>query len=100
MKLYEIPDFLNKKVRRKCWDKGKYCYYQNIWVGDAHHRDFWECDDWEVFFEESKKITLFRYTYKRKEGWYTQSEWRSEHPTEIRCHDAEIVKTETKEVEL
>lgn len=98
-KLWEIPEFENRKVRRKCWGEGMFVRLEAPgWVTQDDDRYdppinvVLNDTDWEVF-RESREITMYRYTYKYddREGMF-QTEWT----TRSHGNNSSIFKIETK----
>ena len=110
MRAYEIEGWLEKKLRRKEWDRGRYAEYSDhlhLWIRDIgqtydYLSHLFMKDDWEVF-EEPKKVTLFRHTYKDNRDSINQTEWTSDSWENYAIKQGfgwYFYKTETKEIEL
>lgn len=63
MKLYEIPDYLNKKLRLRSWVTDDYIYFKNgCWYNDhdqLYHLmlDLADYPGWEEYIPAKKKVT-------------------------------------------
>lgn len=106
---YELENHLTKKIRRKCWHKYDYLefnldeedYFVQSWDGCLFREDghLWTKNDWEYHTEPKpkKEITLYRFTYKESDNVYFQTYWSTE---SSKPYDTELVKTETKVIEV
>lgn len=100
MKLKEIENYLEKKVRLSTWTTNHYVEFDGIhWINPnkeiyLFNTCLHELNYWEEYIPK-KKITLHRYTYKTINGNYFQGAWRSEKET-----SPSIVLVESKEVEI
>lgn len=75
MKLYEIENFISKKLRRKMWPSDDYIYYRTARLYSPtglpySPLDYWsifEANDWEEYVEpkrkQKKKYTMYRHWY-------------------------------------
>lgn len=76
MKTYEIENFINKRLRRKCWSKGSYIYFNGtnwLWNSSSwtitfgYLEQFFAMDDWEEF-TPPKKIKVNGWVNIYKDG--------------------------------
>lgn len=70
MKLYEIQDYLNKKVRRNHWSPGDYiCFDKGIWVDENGTQypmsaTLIGVNDWEEYREPKRKVKMWPALFK------------------------------------
>jgi len=66
MNLREIPNYLNIRVRRECWEPKAYWYFNGlVWLNHEEERLYQEdvdlysrYNDWESYEEEPRKKRL------------------------------------------
>lgn len=100
MKIYEIPDFLNKKVRRCNWSAEWWIRFDRVrWLTDTNALSTGpdESDNWEEF-KEKKKIILWRAIIKNETGYHT-SNWCDSKDSMYHT-TCTIVAWESREVEV
>jgi len=73
MKLYEIPNYLEKKVRRKDHDEGYYIYFNNgAWLSETgfhyHIGDELNCNDWEEYVENPQRKRFWKWVIQEERG--------------------------------
>ena len=73
-------------------------YYYGLKDGMTTHYSEYS-QSWKII-KPTKKITLFRYTYKLKDGEYHQSWWQSLAWEDCIVSCGECLKTESKEIEI
>lgn len=112
-KLYEIANFLDKKVRRKGWkDPAEYIYYRNgnfycedgIFYTGISAWQMFVTDDWEEYVEPKpkKKYTMYRHWYLDLTGILCQCcTDRSWEDFSYTCNGGTLLETEVvKEFEV
>jgi len=110
MKLYEIPNYLEKKVRRPLWNYNSYIYFKNgIWLD--FNEKYYNLDiedinriDWEEYQEpkKKKKLTMYRYWFAwsghRLDYHDSSTNWSM---LSFHINGAELLETEIiKEIEV
>jgi len=82
LKLYEIENYLEKKVRRKDHDKGYYIFFTNgVWTSNVgfyyHIGNEITCDDWEEYVEpKEKKVKRFwKWAVQTESGLHYSSDF-------------------------
>ena len=116
-KAYELENWLEKKIRRVCWNDSEYIFlsrHTGAWISELGSKTI--CDlnlmfshnDWEVYEEPNKKKTVTMYQPIRKtpyrKGHYwtcTEDGWHSDQHNYRSTTDAgEIVGWAERQVEV